>query len=73
MYHVNNEELEKPFQCLTRVEQQFRVVQPMTLASSFYGGFEEFETTDDDDDEYIELGRKRYCTFQCLRRVEQQD
>ena len=52
----------------------FRVVQPMTLVSSFYGDFEEIETPDnDDDDEYIEIGRKRYCTFQCLTRVEQQD
>ena len=53
----------------------FRVVQPMTLVSSFYEDFEEIETPDDDDDddEYIEIGRKRYCTFQCLTRVEQQD
>jgi hypothetical protein len=46
----------------------------MTLASSFYGDFEEFEIPDDDyDDEYFEFGRKRYCTLQCLTRVEQQD
>ena len=52
-----------------------RVVQRVTVASSFYRDFEEFETPDDDDDddEYIEFERKRYCTFQCLTRVEQQD